>query len=639
MQEPEVTPTGLLDRVRSIAHSVGMYGVLRAAKWVVLDPQTRSIRMPGSYARAIRNRLLRLTHATPPMRDGENDIAPVAPPPDPIVAPPPAPIVVDPPLFKTAESLTAKGHLSAAIEMLESIHPQFPNHIATLGLLASNNLRTGRYSASIKYYELLELQGIIDYESVLCRYAALLLHGRADDARIFLDRVVRTSPEVARVRVLLGFEQERQGDLAEAHRHYSLASAADPASIEALNDVTRFYTGHGQREVFVAAWKRLYHLKAQGSPTENVEVLDSTWTAAVGHMAILDSYLKAIALGIVPKKRRVLIAREGISSRSKFPYVANTKLLELFKEHIEVVDQPGEIEKYELLDPSAEVPMTILRTSGGQAEFWPLVATRAQAQWERERRPPLLRLSAQDIETGRKVLNDLGIPQHAWYATLHVRDTNNRTGDLDSFARNAEIEDYRLAVQAVADRNGYVLRLGEEGMPPVDLGPNFIDYAHTPAKTEAMDVFLVSQARFHIGTDSGMSILPGVFDVPCAYTNWSPPGTFAWYGNALYILKMLRRPDGRLIEFDEMVRSPLGSCESLYYMESHSLKLEDNTPEEIRELVAEMMDVVEGKFKPNQEDAANQAKLDRLIERVSGYGRCRLGRAFLRKHAALLPHD
>ena len=59
----------------------------------------------------------------------------------------------------------------------------------------------------------------------------------------------------------------------------------------------------------------------------------------------------------------------------------------------------------------------------------------------------------------------------------------------------------------------------------------------------------------------------------------------------------------------------------------------------IRDLVVEMMDLIEGKLQPDAEADVLQSRLDRLIESVSGYGRCQLGRAFLRKHAALLPRQ
>jgi putative glycosyltransferase (TIGR04372 family) len=286
-----------------------------------------------------------------------------------------------------------------------------------------------------------------------------------------------------------------------------------------------------------------------------------------------------------------------------------------------------------------KVPMTFLRAKVGKLEFWPRIATEVQRRWEQEDRQPRIRPQQAHIADGRVKLRTLGIPEGAWYATLHVRNASEKTGDRANFSRNARIEDYRLAVERVVATGGYVISLGEPSMPTVDFGKGFIDYAHSDAKSEAMDIFLVSQARFHIGTNSGMSIVPGIFGVPCAYTNWSPSGTFSWYGNSLYCLKLLKKSSGEFVSFAEMVRSPLGSCESLYYTDAHGLELVDNTPDEIAELVSEMLEMLEDRLELSADDLSNQARLDRLIECESGYGRCRLGRSFLRKYAHLLPAD
>ena len=70
---------------------------------------------------------------------------------------------------------------------------------------------------------------------------------------------------------------------------------------------------------------------------------------------------------------------------------------------------------------------------------------------------------------------------------------------------------------------------------------------------------------------------------------------------------------------------------------SWGIKVEDNTPEEINELVLEMLDKLEGKIKYTEEDEALQERFKAL---PTPYGtnpaNCRIGREFLRKYAGLL---
>lgn len=505
-------------------------------------------------------------------------------------------------------------------------------------MLAATYLRNAQYRLAITNYKRFEAIRACTPRIVLERYIAHACLEDTQGAIRFLRNVISRHPEIADAHVFLGIELEHQGASSEAQMEFQIALKIGAKSVEILNELTRIlYSANGQRERSIICWKRLFLETNKSLLSSEVLILDAPWTVAIGHFAILDAYLKASILGLVPSKKKVLIARDGIYPASGDLYVTNRGILNLFSNLIEIADTPEAIARYDAMGKSLCQPMTVMERIAGDLEFWPRIATEAQEQWEKENRAPLITVPDEYMKFCRSALAALGIPDNAWFVTLHVRDTFSWADDKTNHARNADIQSYILAVRSVHARGGFVVRLGDRRMPAVNLGNGFIDYAHSTLKSELLDVLLISQARFHIGTDSGLSILPGIFGVPCAYTNWMPPGTFSWYGNSFYILKELRNRQGDQVKFLEQVRSPLGSCESMYYLKTQGYTLHDNSPEEIEELVTEMMDWLDGNLQFAPDDIANQAKLDLLVAEHSGYGRCRLGRGYLRRHAHLLP--
>lgn len=509
--------------------------------------------------------------------------------------------------------------------------------LAHWGMLAAAQLNNAQYRQAIETFKNFENSGLCTPRIALERYIAHACQEQSESAVEFLRSVLAQHPTISSARALLGMELEHQGFTVEANAEFNIVRSTNSKDFDVLSEAAQLlYRAHGQRERSITCWKILFREKHSSLVVNNLQVFDVPWTVAIGHFAILDAYLKASILGIVPLKKRVLLARDGIYPDSKDPYVSNRGILELFKPVIELVESRSELANYEKLGVSVCQPMTAMERVGGKVDFWPLIATEAQERWEKEGRPPLIKVPENLQKLCRNALTQLGVPGDSWIATLHVRNTYDRAKDKSTHARNADIQSYELAVKAVNARGGFVVRLGDKRMPEANFGSGFIDYAHSELKGDFLDILLLSQARFHIGTDSGLSILPGIFAIPCAYTNWMPPGTFSWYGNNLYILKDLLGPGGKPIPYSEQVRSPLGSCESMYYLKSNGFTVRENSANEIEELVTEMMDRLDGKIQYSQEDLAYQKAFSHLHSTYSGYGQCRLGRDYLRRRKHLL---
>jgi putative glycosyltransferase (TIGR04372 family) len=193
----------------------------------------------------------------------------------------------------------------------------------------------------------------------------------------------------------------------------------------------------------------------------------------------------------------------------------------------------------------------------------------------------------------------------------------------------------------VVARGGWVVRLGDASMGPTPRAPGLIDYAHSPLKSPWMDVFLCAACRFFVGVASGLSHVPGTFGVPCVLTNWVLNPLPVASARNLFTPKLLWSDRAkRFLGFLEALAPGtrrLGYCGQR--LAEKGLRAVDNTGEEIRELVREMFDLLGGTGQEMPEDDRRQRAFRDVAHSRGLAGFCRIGRAFLRRHADLLPPE
>ena len=102
-----------------------------------------------------------------------------------------------------------------------------------------------------------------------------------------------------------------------------------------------------------------------------------------------------------------------------------------------------------------------------------------QKLWREQKREPLVQIKPEDKEQSILTLEDLGVPKGGWFGALHIREEAN------SFSRNSDVSSYVLAIQAIIESGGYVIRMGHLGMQVLPFEhPCFIDYANSTFKSE-----------------------------------------------------------------------------------------------------------------------------------------------------------
>ena len=95
---------------------------------------------------------------------------------------------------------------------------------------------------------------------------------------------------------------------------------------------------------------------------------------------------------------------------------------------------------------------------------------------------------------------------------------------------------------------------------------------------------------------------------------------------------------GRMLSFRNAFAGEASELFVAPEFSERGLKPVDNTPQEIAELAIEMMDRLDGNVEDEQDDADLQARFRALIQphHYCWHSSSRIGRAFLRRHRALL---
>jgi putative glycosyltransferase (TIGR04372 family) len=361
----------------------------------------------------------------------------------------------------------------------------------------------------------------------------------------------------------------------------------------------------------------------QSGENSRVRFLLSDWSGKIGHTALLDVMAKLRYLGYLSEERRVLYAHPD--------EVANTCYLGYWKDHFEVHEVDDESLKTIIGTTSnATDSVSLIKLKTGYEDLYTAWSL-AEREWCTSGRGPLLRLREEDRARGRRCLEEMGVPEDAWFVSLHVREGGRASRALP----NADIATYVPAVRAIIEAGGWVIRMGHAGMMPLPEMHGAIDYANSTFKTDWMDVFLWAECKFFIGTASGPLTVPSTFGRPVLYSNVPGIGIGPWLPKFLAVPKLYRDTSrGRLLSFREMLDHPMGWTVNLNVL-GDDIQVIDNDPRVLEASVIEMLDKVS-----NDDEAWALSELQETFEALRRpYGRSGqmpIANAFLKQYGDLL---
>lgn len=357
----------------------------------------------------------------------------------------------------------------------------------------------------------------------------------------------------------------------------------------------------------------------------------SIFVERIGHLASeFDCFLKERALGRLPERRWFVVA-----PRRK---VANPCLLDYWKRHVSIIQSPwicavlSAMGRHGLmeLDISHYTPTPVDK---GAATYHSVLEA-----WGN--RPPILALDEAHRTRGRAVLAEMGVPSDAWFVAIHAREPGFSVQNESAQAfRNSDILRLIPAIQEIRHRGGWVVRMGDPTMRPFPLMDGVVDYAVYPSRSDWMDVFLCAEARFFVGNTSGLYLLATAFGTPCALANVIPSSHLAFAPADVSILKLIWSDRlSRYLTFPEIFSSLVANYRFAKLFTEDGLRVDENTEDDLRELVVEMLDRVAGSYNEMSEERALQKQFFSLLRPWHyGHGAAgRIGARFLERHRDLL---
>lgn len=349
----------------------------------------------------------------------------------------------------------------------------------------------------------------------------------------------------------------------------------------------------------------------------------------IGHLvAEVDEYLKRIELGDIPPAKTLFLLK-----RKK---LANRAVLEMWERYITVISNRF---LRPLLKPFLRCP-SVTMDLGSAVVGLDTTAAYYTTLRRWQGRPPVAWLSGELVARARADLDRMGLPENAWYVCIHSREGGYSPRDEHVHEyRNSDIETCTLAMDEIVARGGYCIRMGDATMAKLAPRPGVIDYATSEFKSDYLDLYLCANTRFFLGNTSGVFILSAIFNVPSVLVNMIPySSSYSPAPGDISIPKKLCDTEGRLLHFPDIFASSAATFRYAGLYREHGIGIVDNTPEEIRDAAAEMLDRLDGTFTATAEDEARQERFRGFLQpHHYCYGATsRIGRDFLRQHAALL---
>jgi len=241
--------------------------------------------------------------------------------------------------------------------------------------------------------------------------------------------------------------------------------------------------------------------------------------------------------------------------------------------------------------------------------------------------PPHLSFTPSEIEIGNRTLKQMGLGEGDKFVCFIVRDaayTKMAFPDKDMSYhdyRNCDVDDYVLAAEAVADRGLFVFRMGSVVAKPLrSTHQRVIDYANSRFRSEFMDVFLGANCEFCVSDGLGYYAIPAAFRRPNAYVNYSPFHMF--YSSRACDLGIAKTVSslktGKRLNLSQMGENGIAQFSHTAQYSDAGVSIDSNTPEEIRDLMIEMLDRIEGSWKSQSGDDELQKSFWRKYSEVIG---------------------
>tara|TARA_Y100001970_G_scaffold53704_1_gene68085 strand:- start:24767 stop:26071 length:1305 start_codon:yes stop_codon:yes gene_type:complete len=267
---------------------------------------------------------------------------------------------------------------------------------------------------------------------------------------------------------------------------------------------------------------------------------------------------------------------------------------------------------------------------------------------------PHIDFTIDEIEKGQKFLNKFGLTKKSKFVCLIVRDDAylkdrypEKNWSYHSY-RNYNIENFYDAANALTERGYFVFRMGSKVEKQFNnKNKMIIDYANLPDRSDFLDIYLGAKCDFCISTSCGFDAIPFVFRRPIAYITVPIQNFFTNSNNFLIMTKHhFSKELNRRLKFSEILELGLINCQNSKDYQDKNIDLIENSSEEIKDFVIEMMDRYENKWIENDENLKIQEKFwknykdnlfkNKNIKKLHGKLLAKMSVVFLKKNTEWL---
>ena len=337
-------------------------------------------------------------------------------------------------------------------------------------------------------------------------------------------------------------------------------------------------------------------------------------TGSLGNSYAIENLIRANSLGLRKKKNILMFVKKNEKFR-------NNCLTKYFSKYINIIredDTNLEIKNFSSL---LALPLGLCLPTDNECLFLDAAANRCESKEEESKKKNyIFSLDEKDLENGKKSLKKFGLPDDAWYVTLHIRQVGYRNETKENTKenfRNSNPDNYIKAIKRITDAGGWVFRMGDSSMTPLPKMNQLIDYANSSLKSDSLDIFLGATSKFCIGTDAGYLRIPRFFGVPVILTNCST--SIIYYSlkkNDLYLPRLIKKKiNNESINLNQMMTSPLALYVSDDNFKKSGLYTIENSPEEIDSAVIQMMQSIENKQTNNSEYKKQNLAFKEVVEK------------------------
>lgn len=213
-------------------------------------------------------------------------------------------------------------------------------------------------------------------------------------------------------------------------------------------------------------------------------------------------------------------------------------------------------------------------------------------------RMPLFKFPNDKVESCISDLSKIGMSSKKKFVCLHVRSEGYSIEDdrVHSHRNFPKESMYESILQIIKNGDNCVL-MGDTNAPVFPKISGLIDYAHSEIRSDILDVYLCSHAKFFLGNSSGLFILSSVFNVPCALTNIMPFACTGFKSTDISIPKLIfNSSNGQFLNIQEIMHSKICNYRNAIQFRDHNLELVSNDSSDILSLTMEMYNLIENKL-------------------------------------------